>query len=302
MHEQEFIDWIRRQSGFDPAAVPVGPGDDAAVVLCGGEDLVVTVDQALDGVHFRLAEHGPKAVGRKAMARNLSDIAAMAATPIGAVVSVSLPKGFARRDAECVYAGLREVGDEFACPLVGGDLSVWAAPLAISVTVFGRPAGIGPVLRSGARPGDAVCVPGAFGGAWRSRRHLEFVPRIREARLLADQYDLHALIDVSDGLARDLGHVCRASKVGAEVLAESVPVHADAASADDPLAAALGDGEDYELLAALPPDQADRLLRDQPLAARVSRIGTVVPGEALTLVRADGRRERLPEGGWEHHT
>jgi len=302
MHEREFIEWIRRQSRFDPAAVPVGPGDDAAVVRCGAEDLVVTVDQVLDGVHFLLGEHGPRAAGRKAMARNLSDIAAMAALPIGAVASVSLPKGFARSDAEAIYAGLRELGDEFGCPLVGGDVSVWAAPLAISVTVFGRPGGGGAVLRSGALPGDAVCVTGAFGGAWRSRRHLEFVPRIREARALAEKVDLHAMIDVSDGLARDLGHVCLASKVGADVLAESVPIHADAASADDPLAAALGDGEEYELLAAVPPDQADRLLREQPLAARVSRIGTFVAGEAMALVRADGRREELGPSGWEHQT
>lgn len=302
MREQELIDWILRHSRLDPAAVPVGPGDDAAVVRCGGQDVVVTVDQVLDGVHFVLAEHGPKAAGRKALARNLSDIAAMAAVPIGAVVSVALPKGFARADAEAIYTGLRELGDEFACPLVGGDLSAWDSPLAISVTVFGRPGGAGPVLRSGARAGDAVCVTGAFGGAWRSRRHLEFVPRIREARALAEQFELHALIDVSDGLARDLGHVCRASGLGAEIAAEAVPIHPDAADTDDPLAAALGDGEDYELLAALPAAQAERLVREQPLAIPVSRIGTLVGAKTLTLAHADGRREELPPTGWEHQT
>jgi thiamine-monophosphate kinase len=282
--------------------VPVGPGDDAAVVRCGGEKLVVTVDQVLDGVHFVLADHGPKAASRKALARSLSDIAAMAALPLGAVVSLALPRGFARADAEAIYAGLRELGDAFQCPVVGGDVSAWEAPLAIGVTVFGRPAGVPPALRSGAKVGDAICVTGAFGGAWRSSRHLEFVPRIPEARVLAGQYDLHALIDVSDGLARDLAHVCRASGVGAEVLAEAVPIHPDAACADDPLAAALGDGEDYELLAALPADQAERALAEQPLPVPLSRVGTIVPGAALTLVHADGRRRELPPTGWEHQT
>jgi len=302
MREDEFIEWIRHQGGLDPAAVPVGPGDDAAVVRCGAEELVVTVDQVLDGVHFVLADHGPRAAGRKALARNLSDIAAMAALPIGAVASLALPKGFARADAEAIYAGLRELGDACQCPVVGGDLSAWDGPLAISVTVFGRPGGVAPVLRSGARAGDAICATGAFGGAWRSNRHLAFVPRIREARVLAELYDLHALIDVSDGLARDLAHVCRASGVGAEVLAEAVPIHPDAASADDPLAAALGDGEDYELLGALPDAQAARLIRDQPFDIPVSRIGRIVPAGTLSLVRPDGRREELAPRGWEHQT
>jgi len=302
MREREFLDWIRGQGGFEASAVPVGPGDDAAVVQCGRERLVVTVDQVLDGVHFVLGDHGPKAAGRKAMARNLSDIAAMAAVPIGAVASVALPEGFSRADAEAVYHGLREIGDEFQCPVVGGDVGVWGGALCISVTVFGRPAGIAPVLRSGALAGDAVCVTGAFGGAWRSRRHLEFTPRVREARELAGKYTLHAMIDVSDGLAVDLRHVCGASGLGAEILAESVPVHPDAASADEPLQAALGDGEDYELLFTMPADGALRLLQEEPLGVAITRIGTIVSGDAVLLVLGDGSKRDLPASGWEHKT
>ncbi|HUS93335.1 MAG TPA: AIR synthase related protein, partial [Phycisphaerae bacterium] len=100
MREREFIDWIRSQSDFDPAAVPIGPGDDMAAVGQGDGQVLVTTDQVLDGVHFVLAEHGPRAAGRKAMARNLSDVAAMAAVPVGAVAAVALPRGFAREDAE----------------------------------------------------------------------------------------------------------------------------------------------------------------------------------------------------------
>ena len=305
MRESEFIEWIRSQKQWDPAAVPVGPGDDCAVVLCGGEKLLVTTDQLLDGVHFILSKHGAYNAGRKAMARNLSDAAAMAALPIAAVATVALPKGFARGNAEKIYHGLRSAGEEFNCPLVGGDVGVWPGALAIGVTVLARPAGIAPVLRSGARPGDAVCVTGAFGGSWHTQRHLNFTPRVSEARMLASRCALHAMIDVSDGLACDLAHICAASGVGADVLAGAVPIHADAQATTaktPPLSAALTDGEDYELLFALPAEQADQLLQTQPLGVAVSRIGTIVEGGALTLVHPDGRREALKCNGWEHKT
>jgi len=308
MLESSFIEWIRSQSRFDPAAVPVGPGDDMAVVTCGGERLLLTTDQVLDGVHFVLAEHGPRAAGRKAMARNLSDVAAMAAVPVAAVGTVALPRGFGRADAEAIYLGLREVGDEFACPLVGGDVGSWDGKLAISVTILARPGETEPVLRSGAQAGDALCVTGSLGAAWRATetgrpgRHLSFRPRIAEAQILARDYGVHAMIDLSDGLSVDLGHICDESHVGADVLAAAVPIHEDARRLNDPLAAALGDGEDYELLFALPAAQAEKLLRDQPLGVPVSRIGAVVAGAERTLVRPDGRREQLKATGWEHRT
>ena len=302
MRESSFIEWIRSQSPFDAAAVPVGPGDDMAVVQFGRQALLVTTDQALDGVHFVLAEHGPRAAGRKAMARGLSDVAAMAAEPVAAVATVALPRGFAREHAEEIYHGLRKLSDQFACPLVGGDVGSWDGPLAISVTVFARPGPAGAILRSAARAGDAVCVTGSLGAAWRTNRHLTFVPRIAEAATLARACELHAMIDLSDGLSVDLAHVCKASGVGAEVSAADVPIHPDAAELPDPLAAALGDGEDYELLFAVPAAEADRLVRGQPLGVPVARVGTIVEGCELALVRADGRRESLEPTGWEHRT
>ncbi len=309
MQEREFIDWISRQSRFDPDAVPVGPGDDCAVVKLGGESLLTTTDQALDGVHFILAEHGPKAAGRKAMARSLSDLAAMAAVPVAAVATVALPKGTERSAAEAIYTGLRELADEFHCPLVGGDVGVWAGPLAISVTAFGRPGGvtggIEPILRSGARKKDAICVTGRLGGAWRTRRHLEFIPRIAEAICLAMNYPPRAMIDLSDGLASDLGHICRASGVGAEIYADQIPIHEDARLAGDDAAtlqAALSDGEDYELLFTLPARFADKLCQAQPLPVPVTQIGRIVEGDETTLVFPDGRREKLTACGWEHRT
>ena len=304
MKESDFIDWIRAQSAFDPASVPVGPGDDMAVIVCGTERVLLGVDQALDGVHFVLADHGPRAAGRKVMARNLSDVAAMAAVPQGAVASVALPKGLDRSAAEEIYRGLRSVGDEFRCPVVGGDVGVWPGLLAISVTLAARSAGVGPILRSGAVAGDAVCVTGGFGGAWKSQRHLTFTPRINEAIALAAHYDLHAMIDVSDGLAVDLAHVCKASGVGAVVVAADVPIHSEvsALGQEPALAAALGDGEDYELLFTLDESRAAELIRDQPFAAGVTRVGTIEPGPSLSLLCADGRRQPLKTTGWEHET
>jgi len=309
MREHEFIDWIVAQTKLDPATVPVGPGDDCAVVRFGSSDVLVTTDQVLDGVHFRLSEHGPRAAGRKAMARNLSDVAAMAAIPTAAVATVSLPRGMDRRDVEDIYRGLRSVGDAFQCPVVGGDVGSWDGPLAISVTLLARRAGvtggIAPILRSGAKPGNALCVTGSLGGAWRTAHHLEFTPRIAEAICLAMNYGVKAMIDLSDGLATDLGHLCRASRVGAEVLAEAVPVSPAAseltANPAAALHAALCDGEDYELLFALPSRLARKLCDAQPLPVPVTRIGRFVAGDEITLVHGDGRREGLA-GGWEHTT
>ena len=302
MRESELIEWIRSQSDFDPAAVPVGPGDDMAVLVCGRQRVLVTTDQVLDGVHFVLAEHGPRAVGWKAMARCLSDVAAMAAECVAAVATVALPRGFARADAEELYRGMRAVGEPAGCPLVGGDVGSWPGPLSVSMTALARPGGIEPVLRSGARVGDVVFVTDRLGGAWRTGRHLAFTPRIEAARALATATDLHAMIDLSDGLSTDLAHVCRASGVGAEVIAEAVPIHPDAGRAEDPLAAALGDGEDYELLFTVSPEGAGRLLSCEPGGVPLTRIGRIVQGDQLTLLRANGRREPLRPTGWEHRT
>jgi thiamine-monophosphate kinase len=297
VRELDLIRWIRRRWRFDPRAVPVGPGDDCAVVRCGREKLLVTTDQVLDGVHFILSRDGPAAAGRKAMARNLSDIAAMAGTPLVAVVCAALPKGLSQADCKAIYAGMRRLGERFGCPVVGGDIGAWDGKLAIGVTVIGVPGPHGAVLRSGAKVGDAVCVTGALGGAWQARRDLRFTPRIAEAKMLAARCDLHAMIDISDGLASDLGHIVEESGVGAELVAADIPVHRGAGGVE----AALRDGEDYELIFTLPQAQVPRLRRLK-LGVKVTQIGTIVRGKGLTLVGDDGRKERIKAKGWEHRT
>jgi thiamine-monophosphate kinase len=308
MRELDFIRWITSQEGFDPSAVPVGPGDDAAVVRCGDSRIVVTADQVIDGVHARLADCGPEALGRKAMARNLSDLAAMAARPLCAVATVALPPGADQSLAEGIYQGIRELGDAMGCPLVGGDLASGQGPVLVSLTAIGTPDGIEPVLRSGGRAGDVLLVTGRLGGAWRTQRHLTFTPRVTEARTLAERFDLHAMIDLSDGLATDLGHLCRASGLGAELDAADIPLQ-DGAD----LHAALTDGEDYELLLARTPESGQAGFPSVALAPQgppvesekqpvpLFAIGRLVEGEGITLITPEGRTP-LDTAGWEHHT
>lgn len=301
MEEFAFIDWIRSATQADAARVPVGPGDDCAVVHAGGEAVLVTTDQCGDGVHFALAECGPEAAGYKVMARSLSDIAAMAGVPLAAVATVALPEGFAEADAQAIYRGLRRAGDAFDCPVVGGDVSAWHGPLLLTVTMLGRPGPAGPTLRRGARADDALCVTGTLGGSLATGRHLRFVPRVREALALAERYEIHAMIDLSDGLASDLRHLCRESGLGAEVFEAALPrteLHGQAVTTR----AALTDGEDYELLFALPAAQAEQLIARQDLGVPVSRIGVFRAGREIVLIDPAGRSRLLEEIGYRHRT
>src|SRR5215208_4009092 len=203
--EFAYIDWLRRVT---PAAagVAVGPGDDTAVLRPPRGPLLVTTDMLLEGSCFRVAEAGPFRVGRKAIAVNLSDIAAMAGVPTAAVVSVGLPRAGGRELAEELYLGMREIADAFHVPLVGGDTNSWDGPLSISVTLLGEATERGPVLRSGAKVGDWVMVTGPLGGSILGH-HLDFTPRVREALALHTAADLHAMCDISDGLSADLNHI-----------------------------------------------------------------------------------------------
>ncbi len=248
----------------------------------------------LDGVHFESAVHGPRAIGRKAMNRNLSDCAAMACLPAAAVATLALPRGAGLDYARELYLGMAEAGEPFGCPVVGGDTGTWAGPLAVTVTVLGRSAGVEPVTRSGARPGDGIYVTGPLGGS-RGGRHMTFAPRVRLARDLAARFRLHAMADVSDGLLRDLRNLCDASGVGADVDAGRVPIHGDVSHGRPGRrrsAHAMTDGEDYELLIASP----------DPLPPPCVRVGTVTAGPGFTLATVDGRTVRgwPGAGGWEH--
>jgi thiamine-monophosphate kinase len=300
--EFAYIDWLRKRT--PPAAgVLVGPGDDCAVLRPPARPQLVTTDMLLEGSCFRLAEAGPRRVGRKAIAVNLSDIAAMAGVPTAAVVSVGFPRSGGRELAELLYLGMREMADQFDVPLVGGDTNSWDGPLSISVTVLGEATERGPVLRSGAKVGDWVMVTGPLGGSILGH-HLDFMPRVREALALHQVAELHAMIDVSDGLAKDLHHICEESRCGAVLIAEAIPITdtaRDLAARDgrSPLDHALSDGEDFELVFTASPADGERLLREQAVPGiAVVRIGEIV-AEGYWLDRS-GTREPLGPQGYEH--
>jgi thiamine-monophosphate kinase len=255
----------------------------------------------LEGSCFRLAEAGPRRVGRKAMAVNLSDVAAMAGRPVAAVVSVGLPRRGGRALAEELYRGLRELADAFDTAVVGGDTNSWDGPLVISVTVLGEATARGPVTRRGARPGDWLLVTGPLGGSILGK-HLDFTPRVREALALHEAADLRAMIDVSDGLAADVNHLCAESGCGAVLRAADIPIAEAVRGLNDgrpPLEHALGDGEDFELVFAVAPADGERLLRSQPVpGVTLHRVGECV--EAGLWLDEGGRRHALPPRGYVH--
>jgi thiamine-monophosphate kinase len=300
--EFEYIDWLRKRAPEHPR-VAVGPGDDCAVIrTTAGAPWLVTTDMLLEGSHFVLAEAGARRVGRKAIAVNLSDIAAMGGRPVAAVVSVGLPQAGTQQLAEELYLGMRSIADEFGTALAGGDTNSWPGGLAIAVTLLGEPGPQGTILRKGARPGDWLMVTGPLGGSLLGK-HLDFTPRIREALALQDHAPLHAMIDISDGLAADVNHICEESGCGAVLLADSVPISEAARLMSDsrtPLEHALGDGEDFELAFAVAAADGDRLLRTQPVPdVTLHHVGDFVAERALTLVE-NNRPRPLPPTGYVH--
>jgi thiamine-monophosphate kinase len=167
------------------------------------------------------------------------------------VATVALPRGVGEEYAKELYLGMKEAGDVFDCPIVGGDTASWPGKLAITVSILGRSGGIMPITRGGAVPDQRIYVTGPLGGSLLGR-HMTFVPQVQTARTLATTRTIGAMIDLSDGLSRDLPHICRQSGVGAVLLEERIPVHEDAIAmrrdGHSPLDHALHDGEDYELL------------------------------------------------------
>jgi thiamine-monophosphate kinase len=307
--EQQFIDWLKANLPPSPL-LRVGVGDDAAVLAwASGGDMVVTTDAVTDQVDFVLAEVEPALVGHKALGVNLSDLAAMAAEPVAAVVSLVLPRrGAGKRGAlelaVELYRGMLPLAERFNVTIAGGDTNTWDGPLAISVTAIGRTTARGALTRSGARPGDHVLVTGRLGGSILGR-HLKVEPRVREAMLLNERYDLHSGMDVSDGLALDASRLAVASECGIALRLADVPISRDAeqlalTTSRSPLEHALGDGEDFELLLAAAPNVAEQIVRDQPLSVPVTRIGECIGERGLWQIDDAGQRQPLAATGYQH--
>lgn len=322
--ERAIVDRIRRRVPSPPSSVLIGIGDDAAVVAPErNENQVLTTDVQIEGVHFDRSFCAPEDIGHKALAVNLSDLAAMGATPRVALLSLALPPSLPIADLEGLLDGLLALAGRFGVALVGGNISRSPGPLFVDVTLTGtvRPRRV--LTRTGARAGDELYVSGAVGGAAAGLRLLQGEqagsdvrdeaeacvlryrrpdPRVRLGMLLGRNRVARACVDLSDGLADGVHQLAVAGGLGAIVDGESVPLM-DAArrvferAREDPLHAALTGGEDYELLFAVPPKgrkglrAVERLVR----GLAITRIGVLTADRAIRLRQA-GREDALPAG------
>jgi thiamine-monophosphate kinase len=308
MTEFELIARLTRALPGNPSVV-AGSGDDCAVLDLGIPERLVLfkTDAVVEGVHFT-SETPPNQVGHKALARCLSDIAAMSGTPVAALITLGLPPKFDVQKLEKIYEGMNALAASHGVAVVGGETTSNPERLLVSIAVLGTVARGKAILRSGAKPGDAIFVSGELGGSLKGR-HLEFEPRLVEARWLAAHFAIHSMIDLSDGLAGDLRHILKASHVGAELLSPAIPISREArlgakaeSSAKPPLLAALTDGEDFELLFTIASRDAVKVLdawKKQFPKVRLSCIGKITAGEGISLRDKRGLRP-LSAHGYVH--
>ena len=287
--EHGFIAWAKQRAARLPK-VKLGIGDDCALIASAGEDIVVTTDSLCDGTHFVLSECGPKAVGHKLVAVNLSDLASMAAEPVAVFLSLCLPRHRSGEIGAEIFEGVCESW---------GDTNVWDGPLVVHLTAIGKAPLGGCWLRSGASVGDAIVVTGKLGGSIRGK-HLSFEPRLSLAKKLHALGIVRGATDISDGLGIDLLNVTVASKCGAEVDLDRIPISDDAialaeSSGRTPLEHAIGDGEDFELLLAVSQDRLAELpseIDGVPLTV----IGSFVSRTGLWSKTRSGIAQMQPKG------
>ncbi|MBN1919339.1 MAG: thiamine-monophosphate kinase [Verrucomicrobia bacterium] len=298
-----------REQVTTSARVVEGIGDDAAVLEGPGEGrlLLFACDTIAEGVHF-MPDAAPEQIGHKALACNLSDIAAMGGMPRAITVSLGCGAETPVATIDGIWTGMRALAAAFDVDLAGGDTHRSPAGLILSVAIVGEVERELCVRRGGAKAGHFIVVTGGLGGSMLGK-HMTFTPRVREGRWLAERRLVSAMIDVSDGLASDLHHVCKASNVGAELFADRVPIAEAArqlaqtgARASTPLGRALYDGEDFELLATVPPELLDEAASGyhatfgEPLYV----LGRTTAGPHVTLIHPDGRTQELTASGFDH--
>lgn len=310
--EFELIDRLRKKI---PRRLqgPLGIGDDAGVLPGAGTGLprpcILTTDTIVEGVDFRFGEISPERAGRKSLAVNLSDVAAMGAQPVAFVVALGIPKNLSEHWIEKFYEGMIGLAKRYSVHCVGGDISR-AREFFVSITLVGREGKGSIVTRAGARPGDWIAVTGSLGGSILGR-HFRFEPRIWEGLFLSYRFHPHSMIDISDGLVQDLGHILKASRVGAQLDLDQIPVSSDAQKLarrnfQKALEHALTDGEDFELLFTIPAARRKRLeseWRKHFPRVRLSWIGRIQTRREKIEWCWKGKRippPRLKKAGFAH--
>jgi len=286
IRESDLLRHIYDRSRDMPERVRIGPGDDAAVVDLPG-DTIATIDQSVEGRHFE-PDWPLDLVARNAVARSVSDIAAMGGTPTVALAAGALRAGY--EHADDLFDAMAKWARHWRCPLVGGDIAVVDGPTVLSVVILGAPhPARGPVTRAGARPGDAVFVTGAIGKAKAAGWKHPAEPRIEEGAWLAGELGerLHAMIDLSDGLGRDAARIAERSGVRIEIDAGAIPLAEGITDWRD----AAGAGDDYELCFCAAGD----VPAAAPTGVPITRIGRVLDGSGCTI---DGRD--ATDLGWDH--
>ncbi|WP_417909469.1 thiamine-phosphate kinase [Candidatus Electronema sp. PJ] len=325
MNERDLIEHIRLLTETDGAGLLLGIGDDCAVIEKDRETVwLLTMDTLIESVHFNCKWHPPELLGRKAVAVNISDIAAMGGRPLFALLSLGLPADFAEQWAKQLSYGISKACQQYGCLLIGGDTVCSPAGVSLTLTVIGEMQRNQVLYRDKAKPGDTIWVSGPLGWSaaglallqagktladqqWQQLllAHLDPQPRVQLGQFLASSGLVHAMMDMSDGLATDLAHICTRSKVGAWVEGDLLPGREALAAAgellcQDPLRWLVSGGEDYELLfTASSANKAKLLELTTAQGWTVYPIGTIIEGQGVSLLNS-GVQETISFDGFDH--
>jgi thiamine-monophosphate kinase len=288
--ELAIIDQIRKRAGRPCKKVKVGIGDDCAVLDLGGKEyLLWATDMLTEGVHFRVKEAGYKKIGRKAVAVNVSDIAAMGGVPKYITVTLGLPKSTGQVAVKSIYDGIFGICKEYGIKVIGGDTNR-SSKLVIDISIIGFADKKRLVTRRGAKKGDAILVTGPVRDG--RKKHLDFAPRLKESRFLTGRYNLSSMIDISDGIAMDLGRLCAESRTGARVYADKIPLSKGLSLND-----ALHFGESFELLFTMKKEKAKALAKK----GKYFIIGEMVDKKkGVKIVDRKGKESVLKMKGFSH--
>ncbi|OHB48851.1 MAG: hypothetical protein A2Y10_06260 [Planctomycetes bacterium GWF2_41_51] len=293
--EVKLVQYFMAKGKLSRSRFPIGIGDDMAEArIPKGNSVLITTDMLLDGTHFDTKKHSLEQIGYKSMAANLSDCAAMATIPLAAVVSVALPRNFGAANLKKLHKGILAATKKYNCPLIGGDMTSWNKPLAISVAMMSTVGKTKPVKRSTAKIGDLVCITGTLGGSLKGK-HLTFEPRLKESLVIA-KAGANSMMDLSDGLSTDLNHICRLSGKGAIIEADKIPISKNA----DGLNGALNDGEDFELLFTMPVKKFEILKKQWRFKTKITAVGKITKEKIVKIKMNDRKIINLKPGGYDH--